>query len=153
MISTPTKTCKRTSPLYSKLCCFCDTNLELIYGKIIPSVPIFKKSSNKEFNLKDFCLNDHLKRNVLTLDQNGSLSKSLCRKCARKVLTTVKSFLFIQNSVNKTVDRKDKTITSKYWYKKKTESSFKSCIWCTWHILHRSIFQQSIERSNFIYKE
>ena len=88
----------------------CGTNLGLIYGKIIPSVPVFKKSSNKEFNLKDFCLNDHLKRIGLTLDQNGSLSKSLCKKCARKVLTTVKSSPFIQNAVNKTVDRKDETI-------------------------------------------
>jgi hypothetical protein len=75
MNGTPTKTYKRTSPSHTKLYRFGDTNLGLTYGKIIPSVPIFKKSSNKEFNFKDVCLNDHLKRIGLILDQN-----SLCRR-------------------------------------------------------------------------
>lgn len=113
MNGTPTKTYKRTLPSHSKLCRFCDTNLGLTYGKIIPSVPIFNKSSNKEFNFKDVCLNDHLKRIGLILDQNSSLSSSSCRKCSRKVLTTVESFLFIQNAVNKTVERRDEIINIK----------------------------------------
>lgn len=53
------------------------------------------------------------KTNRFDIGSKFSLSSSSCRKCSRKVLTTVESFLFIQNSVNKTVERRVEIINIK----------------------------------------
>ena len=47
------------------------------------------KTANKEFNFKDACLYSCLKQIGLSRDQNVSMSKSSCRKCAKKVLPSI----------------------------------------------------------------
>lgn len=102
MNSTPTKTYRRTS----NLCCFCRINLGVTYGKIIPSVPVFQKSSNKEFKNDSLTLNDRLK--IAFRESPSTISRaSSCRKCARKIITTVENFIFIKNAVSKEPEKTD----------------------------------------------
>lgn len=98
-MATPKKSFKRR--IEPNICRFCRQNIGHLYGKTIPSIPIFKITENKDF--KDILLCKRLEVIGIALDRNTSFPQSSCRKCARKIVNISDNILPIKENANKLV--------------------------------------------------